>query len=234
MRFGRSVYDTTWQLVASRPSEGRDSVRVALVTLRATWDATGALAVARQLPTPRFRERAVAAAVVRLAPLDLDAAIAAAEPLSEAMARNVANEALAIQALSAGRLEEGGGFADRASGGEPRVRSQLAVARAYRAAGRPEEARRRVRATIALVDPVWFGIPIRSVHTDSLPPAPVGMTNRVIGDVILLAVVLGLRDEVVAWAESQPDVERRAAARIVVVEAMSQWRLGWRPYYPMH
>jgi hypothetical protein len=188
------------------------------------------------ISVPRFRERAIAAAVAVLARTDADRAAREAGALRDPEARNVAYLELTERAVAGGRLSAASDFAGRTAGGEPRVRAQLAVAQAEYEARRTAAARERIARTLPLLDPRWRCEGYCAVvGSEGDPPSALrGMDRDLILDFVLLALRADLRDELVDWAASQPDAGSRAAAWIVLAEAMSRLRLGRSVGYPMH
>jgi hypothetical protein len=150
-----SLYAELWRAAARLPGEEADSVRVELVRLLAELDAERALRTARDsIRIPRFRDRAIAAAVAVLARTDADRAAREAEALRDPEARNVAYLELTERAVAGGRLPAAAAFADRTADGEARVRAQLAVALAELAARREDAARARLARTLSLLAPM--------------------------------------------------------------------------------
>ena len=70
--YARLAVAMTEDAVRSRPAVIRDSMQVYRVAALAFLDAQAALQVARTIPTPRFRERATAEVVAKLARFDSD------------------------------------------------------------------------------------------------------------------------------------------------------------------
>jgi hypothetical protein len=111
-------------------------------------------------------------------------------------------------------------LANRAANGEPRIRAQLAVARAELAARRATEASMRVGRLLNDLDPRW------RCRDDSCP-APAsrrtsssGMERELIGEVVQLALRLDLADDLGNWARTRATAEQRAAAWLALAEAM--------------
>lgn len=232
-----ALYTELWRGTAGLAAEAADSVRVLLVQLLAELDAERALRTARDsIRVPRFRDRAIAAAVASLARTDADRAAREAEALHDPAARNVAYLELTERAVAGGRLPAAAAFADRTADGAARVRAQLAVATAELAAGREDAARGRLARTLPLLDP----IPRCAGHcvpgTDygpGLRPGSARLDAHTLRDFIAGSLQVGLRDELTQWAAAQPTAAGRAAAWVLIAEALSATRLRHFIPYPL-
>lgn len=237
IRWAERVHAGLWKATEGLGREARDSARVPMIGLLAEVDPERALRLARDsISVAPFRDRAMAAALARLAHTDADRAAREAGALEDFEARNVAYLELTARAVADGRLAAAADLAGRTAGGEPRVRAQLAVASAESKSGREAAARDRLARTLHLLDPTWRceGLCVIPSPEGSPPAPPRGMNRHLILEFVLLALRADLRDELVDWAASQPDAGGRAAAWIVIAEAMSELRLGRFVVYPVH
>ena len=225
--------------------------RLAMVAAEGPFDAGGGLYLATDVLTELYRAGDAESARRRLDEMPpgtrdqllglvaerlVGTHVELAEALRDPEARNVAYLELTERAVAGGRLSAAAAFADRTADGEARVRAQLAVALAELAARRETAARDRLARTLPLLDPTWRceGLCVIPAPEDSPSAAPRGMNRHLTLDFVLLALHVDLRDELVDWAASQPDAGSRAAAWIVLAEAMSELPLGRSVAYPVH
>lgn len=237
IEFAGFLHDELWRVSANLRGDERDSARVAIVALLASFDEQRALTLARQqLRVPRMRDRVIADVARRIAKTDSDAAARLAAPLQDPIARNLAYLPLAESAVTGGRLQLAKHFADRTASGEARVRAQFAVANALFAVDSIPQARARAAAILEHLDPVWSceGCAIVMGPNTVLPPPLPGMNRRFIGDVVFLVLRTGGVSELRAWVEKQDNAVAQASAALAVVEGWAQLRLGRIPDYPIH
>jgi hypothetical protein len=234
--FVRTVVDLVSPVIERHPAIVRDSMLSYHVATIAFLDVDRALDVAREIPTPRFRDRAIAEVAVRLARINADSAQRVAASVQDSIARGLVFGPLAVAAVSGARLSLASDLADRATG-EARVRAFHALATKERDNVLLADARRHSLLALASLNPVVRCNGCLIVHALP-PPEPIlvssGMDARLIHDVVVLAVELGQRDQLIRWATSRESPKARAIAHLAMVEAMSRHLLGWRPMFPMH
>ena len=226
--YARVVLDLTAPRLLERPAQFRDSAQVFRVAIASYLNASEGLALARSIPTPRFRDRAVTEAIKQLVRIDAEAAEREASSLRDSSARANAYGALAQAAVAGGRLAAAASLASKATG-EPHLRAVFEISAAQYKGGRLNDAQRTIARMLELVDAEVGCQGCINVTTRTAPPAKPGTNPQLLAEVVFLAMQVGMREDLLRWASSQTGSSRRANAHLMVVEAMSRQLLGQSP-----
>ena len=211
-----------------RSGTERDSLAMWLVQLRARLDVSTALMEAGRIETDALRERALAAAAVRLAQVDADSARRIAESLSDDLARDLLYPVLALRAVEGGRLPVAEDLATRIPSSQERVRVWYALAAANWREGRRESAM-QLDSALKLLDPrESCQHCVVAVGLGEPPPVWQGTRSMLIDAILDLAVRQLSEDDLEAWASSQVDVERRVWAHVKLAGALER---RFRPFH---
>lgn len=229
--WSRFVFQRAWPASGTLDPAARDSVRVSLVSLLAVLDPVAALDSATSgVQVQPYADLARAEAIRSLAGIDAERAAVAARSLRDEGARNVAYLELTRRAIAGGRLADATTFADATVGGESRVDAQFSLARALGGAGLRAQATERAREALAHLEP----LPACSGMCTAVGRSPARMDPRLIANVARFAMELDLSDDLARWAASRSEMQSRAAAWLVIAEALAELRLGLPIWFPVY